>query len=63
MIKKVGYCLYVHKSNIEELRRKLNEDMNKMLDTVIHCVEIELDVPYHIIKVDTHPKRTTLAFR
>ena len=60
MIKKVGYCLYVHKSNIEELRRKLNEDMNKMLDSVIHCVEIELDVPYHIIKVDTNKQKISV---
>lgn len=60
MIKRVGYCLYVHKSNIKELRTKLTDDMNIMLDSVIHCVEVELDVPYHIIKVDTKNQKISV---
>ena len=31
MLKRVGYNLYAHKSNIKELRSKLTEEMNVQL--------------------------------
>jgi hypothetical protein len=60
MLKRVGYNLYAHKSNIEELRSKLTEEMNVYLDSVIMCMEKEIDAPYHIIKVDTKGKKISL---
>ena len=48
MIKKVGYALYTHKSNLNELYMKLNkEDINRLN----HILEINT-FPYEIIKFD-----------
>ena len=60
MLKRVGYNLYAHKSNIVELKSKLTKEMCIYLDSVIACMEKEIDAPYHIIKVDTKNKKISL---
>ena len=60
MIKRVGYNLYAHKSNIAELKSKLSERLIGYLDAVIICMEKEIDAPYHIIKVDTKGEKISL---
>lgn len=60
MIKRVGYNLYAHKSNLEELRSKLSNEMKGFLNAVLITVEHDLDIPYHIVKVDTKKKRVSV---
>ena len=60
LIKRVGYNLYAHKSNIAELMSKLSKEMCIMLGSVIACMETEIDAPYHIIKVDTKNEKISL---
>lgn len=55
-MKKVGYSLYVHKSNLSELLNKLIDEDKIRLLTLLHSVNIE----YDIIKFDIKTKNISL---
>lgn len=52
-MKRVGTCIYVHKSNIEELMQKLDDINLKSLLTVLDFHNENLDFEYDIVKVNT----------
>lgn len=54
MMKKVGYSVYVHKSNIEEMYNSLNEKEQFFLKSVINIAINELYLNFEIIKFNKH---------
>lgn len=51
-MKRVGTCIYVHKSNIEELMQKLDDASLKLLLIVLDFHNENLDFEYDIVKVN-----------
>lgn len=52
MAKVVGNCIYIHKSNVEELMTRLTNETNKMADIIVAMAEIDKEkhFKYEVIK-------------
>lgn len=51
-MKKVGYCIYVHKSNLAELMAKLDKENLITLENVLVFHSENLDFVYEIVKIN-----------
>lgn len=60
MVKKVAYAYYVHKSNIDELLRMLNEKDRELVVSIIDTARMYLMLDFDIVKFDTKSKNTSL---
>ncbi len=56
MIKKIGYAIYAHKSNLEEFLNELSKDEQKRIENILK----EAKHPYEILKYDKKTQNFSL---
>ena len=59
-MKKVGYAFYVHKSNLNELFRNLNEIDRDYIMRVIDLARMVLFIDFEIVKFDNKTRNVSL---
>ena len=59
-MKKVGYCLYVHKSNIDELLSSISEQDRDLVILIMDTAKMYLCLDFDIVKFDIKTKNVSL---